>query len=402
MSHITYRRKKLHCSCPRICLLICLSFYPATLVFSQLRAWTCRPISRHDEIAQREVEWRYQNGVTGLWYHWQLGSEHGTPHVPWTVKWLNVAPTSSLGVIVYLTRVAEIEALQRSMTQLSRLLINQPRPIVIFHTGDFDDTAVQQSLAQILGPRTPLGFERVEFTENSAQPQSVLRNIRLGYYHMCRFFTLMLPTHPLLTLFQYYWRLDSHSYIFAPAPIRDPFEVMAAERIQYAFSMVNEEGDGYVFGLWSFFRKFLADRCLAESHAVRKTQTGWLGGYSFAIIFTNFAVANASLFRDHRLIRAWLHAVNDAGGIYRYRWGDAPIHTLALTQFVPRHDIVRLRYFGYWHNREYVCAHGTDEESCRQQVKAFATDPKAEYLVYDDGCYPSTWISLCHYYREIR
>jgi alpha 1,2-mannosyltransferase len=212
----------------------------------------------------------------------------------------------------------------------------------------------------------------------------------------------MLPNHPLLTLFSYYWRLDAHSFIFGPNPIRDPFEIMQKQQIQYAFIMANEEGKGYAVDLWSLFHKFLNHHCLKPSTAVRQTQTSVSGGYSLAIIFTNFAIANVSLFRDHLLMQAWLQAVDLNGGIYRHRWGDAPVHTLALTQFMKQDQIIRFRYFGYMHRREYVCASGIEGSRCKEQVRPFLINPRTEYLNYDDGCWPSSRNPLCHYYPQIK
>ncbi|CAF4752983.1 unnamed protein product, partial [Rotaria sp. Silwood1] len=282
--------------------------------------------------------------------------------------------TSYLGVIVYLTTTNELNPLKTSLTQLSRLLSNNPRPVVIFHEGDFDADDIQKSLSNILGNHTPLGFERIRFSNHLIQPRPV-GNHRwpLKYTDMCRFFTLMLVNHPLLTLFTYYWRLDAHSYIFGPKPIEDPFEMMQKRQIQYAFIMASEEADYYAVGLWSFFHEFLDNRCLKPSIALRQTQTDLFGNYSLYIIFTNFAIANVSLFRDHSLIRAWLHAVDRNGGIYRYRWGDAPIHTLILTQFLSQNHIVRLRYFGYMHQREYICADGIKGEVCKAQGNVHMT-----------------------------
>jgi hypothetical protein len=212
----------------------------------------------------------------------------------------------------------------------------------------------------------------------------------------------MLPNHPLLTLFSFYWRLDAHSYIFAPQPIKDPFEIMQKRQIQYAFVMANQEAEVYATGLWSFFRQFRNHHCLKASAAVRQTQTAGNGRYSLAIVYTNFEIANVSIFRDHPLVRAWLHTTDRNGGIYRYRWGDAPIHTLAVTQFLERNQIVRLRYFGYMHRREYVCASGVEGDLCKEQVQPFVTNLKINHDNYDDGCWPSTRNSLCHYYPEIR
>ncbi|CAF1404179.1 unnamed protein product [Adineta steineri] len=355
-----------------------------------------------DPITFSRDPWRYQNTITGQWHHWQTLHKNHTNTLKWPVNWLNLSPPSYLGVIVYLTKKDEIDSLRISLAQLSFLLSNNPRPVVIFHEGDFDNNQTQQSLAQILGSRTPLAFERIDFSKKSVGPPPVNPTIPRSYFDMCRFFTLMLPNHPLLSLFTFYWRLDSHSYIFGPQPIKDPFELMEEQQIQYAFIMVNEEAEQYATGLWSLFQTFLTDHHLEPSAAFHKTQTNQSSEYSRVVIFTNFAIARVSLFRDHELMRAWLQIVDRNGGIYRYRWGDAPIHTLALTQFLQRNEIVRLRYFGYFHRREYVCANGTQEQLCKQEVKPFLTNPHVQYLNYDDGCHPSSKIPLCHYYPEIK
>ena len=343
---------------------------------------------------QSLADWQYQNSITGEWFQWTTTPENHS----WTVKWLNTPPNSSLGVIVYLAPRGESSYLKQSLFQLSRLLINTPRPVVIFHEGDYVDNDLQQSFARTITPQFPLAFERIHFGNQS---RSGKQEHRLGYLHMCRFFTRMLPHHPLLSLFTFYWRLDAHSYIFGSHPIADPFERMQEQGAQYGFIMVNEDGDGYVTHLWSFFHQFLQNNSLQSSTAVRQTQTTFFGEYSLAIIFTNFAIANVSLFRDHPLIQDWLTRVDQSNGIYQHRWGDAPVHTLALTQFLPRNSIVRFRYFGYMHRREYVCAIRTPDKQCKQQIQPFLFDSRIEYLNYPDGCWPSTRNPLCHYYPEI-
>ncbi|CAF3396955.1 unnamed protein product [Rotaria socialis] len=369
--------------------------------FVHVKYLKCVPINPDDEIIDRQNDWKYQNSITGTWYRWGTTDEKQNHHIEWRVNWLNVAPVSYLGVIVYLTTRDELNSLHTSLAQLSHLLSNNPRPVVIFHEGDFNDTNIQKSLAKTLGDRTPLGFECIQFSNSSHQTRFIHRRLSHKYFHMCRFFTIMLPNHPLLTLFSLYWRLDSHSYIFGPKPIEDPFEIMQKRQIQYAFIMVNEEADHYATGLFGLFNEFLNEHCLKLSPSVRQTQITWFGRYSLAMIFTNFALANVSLFRDHSLIRAWLHMVDRNGGIYRERWGDAPIHTLILTQLISRNHIVRLRYFGYMHRQEYTCASGVQEDLCKQQVQPFLKNTTLRYYHYQDGCFPSNQNLLCHYYPEI-
>jgi hypothetical protein len=388
------------------CILSCCALGYILLIFILIVKYSqssiCLPgKADNDIILDRQDEWKYQNSITGQWYHWKIPFKKQHHDTNWTVKWLNTPPTSLLGVIVYLTTRNELASLNQSFIQLSRLLVNYPRPVVVFHEGDFDDNDLQQFLAHRLGSRTPLAFERIKFANRSNQHESIQHRIPFTYLNMCRFFTLMLPNHPLLTLFSYYWRLDAHSFIFGPNPIRDPFEIMQKQQIQYAFIMANEEGEGYAVDLWSLFHKFLNRHCLKPSAAMRQTQTGWFGGYSHAIIFTNFAIANVSLFRDHPLMQAWLQAVDLNGGIYRHRWGDAPVHTLALSQLIERNQIVRFRYFGYMHRHEYVCASGIEGSPCEEQVRSFFTKHRTLYDNYDDGCWPSSRNPLCHYYPQI-
>ena len=401
MARVQSIRRSRYSSCHIVsCLLLCSIVSILVLTVNHSRALIClRPIQTK-QSDDRQDPWRYQNSVTGHWYPWPTVYKEQKNQTDWPVKWLHKPPTSSLGIIVYLATRGELDSLNRSLAQLFRLRSSHPRPVVIFHEGDLIDDNTQNNLALTLGTSMPLAFERIDFASNSLRPAPVSHRYSRKYLDMCRFFTLMLPTHPILTLFEFYWRLDTHSFIFGATSIADPFEIMQQQQIQYAFIMTNEEADNYAIDLWSTFHQFLQRHCLKPSRAVRQTQTDWFGRYSLSIIFTNFAIANVSLWRHHSLVQAWLQTVDRSGGIYRHRWGDAPIHTLALAQFVERDRIVRLRYFGYFHRREYVCARGTDANLCRKQVRPFQTDPKMKYLTYDDGCFSSR-ASLCHFYPEM-
>lgn len=318
----------------------------------------------------------------------------------WPVKWLNTPPKSFLGVIVYLAKIEESQELNRSLSQLRRLLIENSRPVVIFHEGDFQDETIQRRFATILSPTTPLAFERIDISNNTNQPVSVHgKNVR-KYSAMCRFFTLMIQTHPLVKRFSFYWRMDTHSYLVADRPIADPFKLMQRRGILFAFIMTNEEGPGYATNLWPLFQQFLRENCLSPSSAVRQTQTTWFHRYSLDIIFNNFAIASLSLWSDFLHIQLWLDQVDRNGGIFRYRWGDAPIHTLAFTQFIERNRIVRLRYFGYFHRREYVCADGINDKQCHQMVSSLFTVPEQRFIRYEDGCF-LPHAALCHYYPKV-
>ncbi|CAF5210302.1 unnamed protein product [Rotaria magnacalcarata] len=80
----------------------------------------------------------------------------------WKMKWLNQEPKNTLGVIVYLTSVRELPQLNISLLSLRQNLF-KPRPIVIFHEGDFNNVNVQLALATTLGTNIPISFEHIRF-----------------------------------------------------------------------------------------------------------------------------------------------------------------------------------------------------------------------------------------------
>jgi alpha 1,2-mannosyltransferase len=197
-------------------------------------------------------------------------------------------------------------------------------------------------------------------------------------------------------MFTFYWRLDSDSHLLGPPLVDDLFDYMREKHLQYAFVMVEVDAPEYVKGLWTLFHRFLARLCLTPSATVRKTQTSFFGGeYSFSIFYNNLELSNASMWRNEPRIAAWLREVDEAGGIYHHRWGDAPIHTLAITQFIERDQVIKLRDFGYFHRREYVCAEGVYPCVIPSHLEASANRP------FPGGCHP-TRNPLCRYYPEKR
>jgi hypothetical protein len=45
------------------------------------------------------------------------------------------------------------------------------------------------------------------------------------------------------------------------------------------------------------------------------------------IVYNNFEVSHVSIWKT-RLYQSFIQAVDENGGIYTHRWGDAPLHTI--------------------------------------------------------------------------
>lgn len=212
---------------------------------------------------------------------------------------------------------------------------------------------------------------------------------------MCKFFAMMLPYHPLISnLFIFYLRLDAHSYLLGPPLNYDLFDYMQINGFQYGFVIAHIDYGPYINDIWNSFQKFLTHTCIQPSSAVKEIQVNKVTGlYSMVIVFNNFELSNGSLWRSEPRIDAWLRRVDEYGGIYRHRWGDAPIRTLAVTQFLEQNQVVKFRDIGYAHRREYTCSIRDNLCQVPPQLRRKLTH------FYTRGCFP-TDNPLCRYYPE--
>ena len=72
------------------------------------------------------------------------------------------------------------------------------------------------------------------------------------------------------------------------------------------------------------------------------------GKWNMKIYYTNFEISKLSFWRSHEYMN-FFDYLDGLGGIYKYRWGDAPIHTLALSIFLPDTKIHCFKDISYKH-----------------------------------------------------
>lgn len=76
--------------------------------------------------------------------------------------------------------------------------------------------------------------------------------------------------------------------------------------------------------------------------------------YNSCQFYSNFEVGSLDFFRGKKH-RAYFDYLDRSGGIYYERFGDAPIHTLSVSFFVPKSRIWYFRNIGYAHGRLEQC-----------------------------------------------
>ena len=179
---------------------------------------------------------------------------------------------------------------------------------------------------------------------------------------------------------EYVWRLDDDSLLTRPVDY-DLFAYMRRHRLKYGYVLT--VSDWCTFGLWPAADEYLtlrngsvqsADfrRAADVDEAWSTSSTGSVKTAGFPpdvtlskaavvispslynswprdmIFYNNFEISSMSLWTSPGY-RDYIGFIDRLGGIYRFRWGDAPIKTIAVTLFVPENETHQFKDIGYKH-----------------------------------------------------
>ncbi|KIW82390.1 hypothetical protein Z517_05417 [Fonsecaea pedrosoi CBS 271.37] len=186
---------------------------------------------------------------------------------------------------------------------------------------------------------------------------SVGKGHLLSYHAMIRWQSGLFYLHPALAAYEYYWRVEPDVHFFCDVPY-DPFRFMQATGMVYGFNMAILDDARSFASLWSTTRDFIT----AHPHLVHPDasldwlldpQTGLT--YNNCQFFSNFEIGALSFFRDNEGNRRYFDWLDDKGGFYYSRWGDAPVHTLSVSMFAPPDRVWWFRDIGYQHDIARHC-----------------------------------------------
>jgi len=187
-----------------------------------------------------------------------------------------------------------------------------------------------------------------------------------SYHHMCRFYSGKFASLPALSPYKYYWRVEPH-VSFSCTITYDPFRRMRESNKRY----------GYTVALWELADTvpslFRAVSEFKERRGIRTTTlwksfvaptwmpwgTRWLVAHqplrnaegdiwNKCHFWSNFEIGDLDFFRgaEFRELFAYL---DEAGGFYAERWGDASVHALGAALLLRPEEIHHFEDFGYYH-----------------------------------------------------
>ncbi|KIW67816.1 hypothetical protein PV04_07042 [Phialophora macrospora] len=179
----------------------------------------------------------------------------------------------------------------------------------------------------------------------------------LSYHAMIRWQSGLFYLHPALEKYDYYWRVEPDVHFFCDIPY-DPFRFMHANEMVYGFNMAILDDARSFASLWSTTQDFIVQyphliHPDANLDWLVDPATGW--NYNNCQFFSNFEIGSLSFFRDNEGSRLYFDWLDQKGGFYYSRWGDAPVHTLMVSMFTPPEKTWWFRDVGYQHDIARHC-----------------------------------------------
>jgi alpha 1,2-mannosyltransferase len=177
----------------------------------------------------------------------------------------------------------------------------------------------------------------------------VLYGDSLPYRHMCRFESGFFFRHHLLDQFDYYWRIEPGVDFYCDIDY-DPFRFMQDNNKRYGWTISLLEYEATIETLWDTVKKFMEE---FPEHISENNFMDWIsddGGESYNLchFWSNFEIADLNLWRSKAYLD-FFEFLDNTGGFFYERWGDAPVHSIAAAILLKKDEIHWFRDIGYKH-----------------------------------------------------
>lgn len=170
---------------------------------------------------------------------------------------------------------------------------------------------------------------------------------KVSYHQMCRWNSGLFYKHPALANTQFYWRVEPKVHFFCDIDY-DVFRYMQDHNKTYGFTINLYDAPESIPTLWPETQKFLAHHpeYLHENNAANwvvdksRRPDHWdkANGYSTCHFWSNFEIGDMNFWRS-QAYEDYFNHLDRAGGFFYERWGDAPVHSIALGLFEDRNRI---------------------------------------------------------------
>ncbi|ODV83012.1 glycosyltransferase family 15 protein [[Candida] arabinofermentans NRRL YB-2248] len=176
-----------------------------------------------------------------------------------------------------------------------------------------------------------------------------------SYRHMCRFNSGFFYKHELMKPYKYYWRVEPDVKFYCDID-KDPFKYLRETGKTYGFTISIHEFHATIETLWDEVSNFLSlnkdaqhENSFIDFISDDKGKT-----YNLCHFWSNFEIADMDFWRSD-IYESFFNYLDSKGGFFYERWGDAPIHSIAVALFLDKEKIHYFEDIGYNHGVYSMC-----------------------------------------------
>lgn len=208
----------------------------------------------------------------------------------------------------------------------------------------------------------PGWINETEFQERVSlmHERGVLYGGSISYRNMCRFNSGFFFRQALLDQYDYYFRVEPDVEYYCDFPY-DPFKAMREQGKKYGFVIAMYEYEDTVPTLWNAVEEYIdlhPELDLENSSYDFLTDVSFIGrfnpivdsnsDYNLCHFWSNFEVGDLNFFRSQQYVD-FFNFLDKKGGFYYERWGDAPVHSIAVSLLLNRDEVIHFDELGYYH-----------------------------------------------------
>ncbi|KAF9464716.1 glycosyltransferase family 15 protein [Collybia nuda] len=141
----------------------------------------------------------------------------------------------------------------------------------------------------------------------------------------------------------------------------DPFLYMERNNKVYGFTISLLEWEPTIPTLWSTVKDFIADnpQFVEKNNSIAFLSDNGGESYNLCHYWSNFEIADMDFWRGEAY-QAFFQYLDSKGGFYYERWGDAPIHSIAVSLFARKNQVHFFHDIGYRHDPFQHCPSGNE------------------------------------------
>lgn len=263
-------------------------------------------------------------------------------------------------------------------------------PYVFLNDADWNEDFKSEVRLVVSGETT---FGKIE-PQDWAMPSTINRDLALqswiemdkkevpyalkeSYHNMCRFFSKNFFKHQLFQKYKYYWRIEPDVRFRCDIDY-DPFELMEKHKYIYGFTITIVDFEESIKTLWNTTQEFIEkNKDMMPPNTNKHKFMFENSRYNTCHFWSNFEIASFEFFRSP-LYTKYAEYLDGTGKFYTERWGDAPIHSLAVVLFLDKKDIHFFSDIGYTHPPYTNCPQNGSKCDC---------DPKESFTTLPGSCY---------------